>query len=87
MRLSDVFGHLDLTTYPKIGMIIFMTIFVAVVYRVLRASKQEMSHCSRMAMDDGLVGEGRVAPAAARQEHTSHSAGQPGRRSQGAGHE
>ncbi|MEM1329774.1 MAG: cbb3-type cytochrome c oxidase subunit 3 [Planctomycetota bacterium] len=52
MRLSDVFGHLDLTIYPKIALVLFVTVFLAVVFRALRSPKRQMAEYSRMALDD-----------------------------------
>lgn len=35
MRLSDIMSHLELTTYPIIGLVIFLTVFALVTARTL----------------------------------------------------
>ena len=38
MKLTDIMGHADLSTYPEIGLVIFLVVFVSIVWRVLRPS-------------------------------------------------
>jgi hypothetical protein len=34
MSLSDIMGHMDLSVYPQIGLVIFLAIFGCVVARI-----------------------------------------------------
>ncbi len=52
MRLSDVFGHLDLAVFPIVGLICFATVFAAAVWRIFRADKKSMRYAAHMALHD-----------------------------------
>lgn len=36
MRISDIVSHMDLATYPQVALVIFLTVFASVSWRVLR---------------------------------------------------
>lgn len=38
MRLSDIMGHMDLTVWPEVALVIFLGVFAAVSIRVWRAT-------------------------------------------------
>lgn len=48
MRLSDVVAAMNAPWYPIIGLVMFVTVFVAVVIRVLRTSRGEMDRCASL---------------------------------------
>lgn len=52
MRLSDIVGHLDLTVWPKMALVIFLCVFAGVTWRVLRASRDEMARAASLPIDD-----------------------------------
>jgi hypothetical protein len=52
MKLSDVMSHTDLATYPKIALVIFLAVFAAVMAKLARTPREEMTRCGRMALDD-----------------------------------
>lgn len=55
MRMSDILSAVDLTVYPIVALVIFLTIFAVACVRIVRASKAEMRHASTIPLeDDGL---------------------------------
>jgi len=44
-------GHSELGFYPAIALVIFMTIFILVLVRVVRMSKGEVEYLSRLPLD------------------------------------
>lgn len=50
--LSDVFGHLNLSVFPTVGMIFFLVAFVAVSWRVIRSSEGEMNEAAGIPLHD-----------------------------------
>jgi cbb3-type cytochrome oxidase subunit 3 len=63
--MSDIMGNMDLTTYPIIGLVIFLTVFVAVSVRaVSRRHTGEYRRAAAMPLDDGTSEQGvALAPA------------------------
>lgn len=61
MRLSDVMSHLDLTVYPEIGLVLFLSVFVAVVLRVWhRRRGEDFAAIGAMPLNEcPVVGAGR----------------------------
>jgi cbb3-type cytochrome oxidase subunit 3 len=56
MRLSDIMSGLDLTIFPKVALVIFLGVFVAVVTRALaRSRRAEFSRAASMPLDDGPI--------------------------------
>jgi len=47
MSLSDIMGHVDLSVYPELALVIFVGVFVMVLVRTLRESSKVTD---RMAM-------------------------------------
>lgn len=73
MRLSDVMSYLDLTTYPIIGLLCFVAVFLAVAWRALRSSSEAMRHHGSLPLDSDTmtrtaVTEPAKAPALANKE-------------------
>lgn len=63
MRLSDIMSHSSLTTYPIAGLVIFLTIFIAVSVRALsRKRAPEYRRASMMPLSDEAVGPTGTAP-------------------------
>jgi hypothetical protein len=53
MRLSDVIGSLDIATYPQIALVIFLAVFAAVCWRLLRhTTSQQMRSLSMIPLDE-----------------------------------
>lgn len=59
--LSDVFGNLKLDVFPTVGMVFFLFAFVAISWRAMRASRQEMDEDARIPLreshDSGSKGD------------------------------
>lgn len=49
MKLSDVMSHMELATYPEIAMVIFLVVFAAVAYRLLRLNPGQRAALDRAA--------------------------------------
>jgi cbb3-type cytochrome oxidase subunit 3 len=52
MRLSDIVGHMDLAVWPKMALVLFLAVFVAVTWRALRTSKAEMDRAASLPIND-----------------------------------
>lgn len=69
MRLSDIMSHMNLTTYPIIGLVIFLIVFAAVSARALsRRRANEYARAAALPLEDD-----RPSPLAA--EHPSNAGG------------
>lgn len=56
MRLSDIMSHMSLTTYPIVGLVIFLVVFIAVSARALsRKHAAEYQRASTMPLSDDAV--------------------------------
>jgi hypothetical protein len=53
VRLSDVMSQLDLTIYPRIGLVLFLGVFAGVLLRVCGRGGRGLSAHAGMALDDG----------------------------------
>lgn len=51
MRLSDVLGALDMPWYPIIGLVMFLSVFIAACVRVMRESRGEIARCAGLPLD------------------------------------
>jgi cbb3-type cytochrome oxidase subunit 3 len=53
MKLSDIVGHWDLATYPKIALIIFLLVFIGVLFRIyFRSGGRNLQRYASMAIDE-----------------------------------
>jgi cbb3-type cytochrome oxidase subunit 3 len=53
MRLSDIISHLNLTTYPIAGLVIFLGVFILVSARALsRRRVHEHAHAASLPLAD-----------------------------------
>lgn len=50
--LTDIFGNLDLHWFPTVGMIFFLVAFVAITWRALRSSRDEMDEAAGIPLHD-----------------------------------
>lgn len=68
MSLSDIMGHMDLSVYPQVGLIIFLTIFAGMMVRTFsRAKRQDYVRIGSMAIEDPTpVGTGHEQQPATR---------------------
>lgn len=47
MRLSDIMGNMNLSIFPQIGLVMFLSIFAVVVYRIVRKENQAQYEAAR----------------------------------------
>lgn len=53
MRLSDIMGHLDLSVYPQVALVLFLIIFAAVMLRVFSRSRyHEFNRAASLPLED-----------------------------------
>jgi cbb3-type cytochrome oxidase subunit 3 len=52
VKLSDVLGHLDLTVWPKMALVIFLGVFAAVTWRTLRAGRGAVEHAAGLPLEE-----------------------------------
>lgn len=53
MRLSDIMGHLNLTTYPILALVLFLAVFVGVCVRTFRRGRSpEFRHAASLPLED-----------------------------------
>lgn len=64
MSLSDIMGHMDLSVYPQIGLVIFLAVFGLVVMRVFSArhAAEWRRHASMPIAEARMVEAGRSGP-------------------------
>lgn len=48
MRLSDVIGSLELSTFPQIALVIFLGVFAAICIRMVRSTTREQMRAASM---------------------------------------
>jgi cbb3-type cytochrome oxidase subunit 3 len=52
VKLSDVLGHLDLTVWPKMALVLFLGVFAAVTWRALRAKRAAVEHAAGLPLEE-----------------------------------
>jgi hypothetical protein len=52
MSLSEIMHNADLSLYPKIGLVIFLGIFVLVCGRTLRMRRLDLDRLARLALEE-----------------------------------
>jgi len=53
MSMSDIISHLGLTLYPIAGMVIFLSVFVGVVVRVMQHKRrEELDRAATLPLED-----------------------------------
>lgn len=57
MSLGDIIGNMDLTTFPKVALVIFMGVFAAVTFRAITLGRRlDIDKAARLALNDGEEG-------------------------------
>ena len=52
MRLTDIMSNMDLAIWPKMGLIIFLIAFAAIVIRVATTKRTHSRHMASMPLED-----------------------------------
>ena len=55
MRMSDLVGAMDLTIFPIIGLVIFVSLFGVLIARALLSDPREGRRAAGIPLDDGEV--------------------------------
>ncbi len=50
--IKKILSGTDLTVFPEIGLVIFLAVFVAVCYRVLRMRREDVSQDAAIVLHD-----------------------------------
>lgn len=58
MSMTEIVSFLDLSVYPSVALVFFLAAFIAVIWRVMTRSKQEINDAANIVLDDDNV----VAP-------------------------
>jgi hypothetical protein len=56
MSLSDIMGHLDLTLWPKLGLVVFLAVFIAACIRAVLCPRRVINRCAHLPLDEGVEG-------------------------------
>ena len=59
MKLTDIMSYADLSTFPQVGLVIFLVVFATVAWRVLRpaaATREALERAARLPLDDTRPG-------------------------------
>lgn len=59
MKLSDVITALDVTVYPIIGLVAFVTVFLVAAWRAFRTSKVALNHYANLPLESGEIEQDR----------------------------
>lgn len=53
MSMGDIISNLDLATFPKVALVIFMAVFAAVTIRALTLGRRiDLDRAARLALED-----------------------------------
>ncbi|MCB9848179.1 MAG: cbb3-type cytochrome c oxidase subunit 3 [Phycisphaeraceae bacterium] len=53
MSLTEIMHHADLSLYPKVGLLIFLGVFLLVCYRTIRMNRSmDLEHAAHLALED-----------------------------------
>ena len=56
MKLSDIMGHAGLSLYAQIALVIFLSVFVAIVIRTFAPSRrEELQDAALLPLDDATI--------------------------------
>ncbi len=71
MSMSKIMSFLELSVYPSIALVFFLAAFIAVIWRVMTTTKQEINDAANIVLDDDKV----IAPRARINTSTSSEQG------------
>jgi len=53
VSLGDIIGNMDLTTFPKVALVIFMGVFAAVTFRAITLGRRlDIDRAARLALEE-----------------------------------
>lgn len=60
MSLKDIMSHADLTLYPEVALLIFMTVFLAMAWKVARRDASEDDYAAALPLGGEAPTEGEA---------------------------
>jgi cbb3-type cytochrome oxidase subunit 3 len=55
MSMSKIMSFLELSIYPSIALVFFLVAFIAIIWRVMTTTKQEINEAANIVLDDDAV--------------------------------
>ena len=55
MSMSKIMSFLELSVYPSIALVFFLVAFIAIIWRVMTTTKQEINEAANIVLDDDTV--------------------------------
>jgi cbb3-type cytochrome oxidase subunit 3 len=60
MRMTEIMSFMDLSVFPIIALIFFLSAFIAIVWRALSKSKEEIHDAASIVLNDDTVVTPRI---------------------------
>lgn len=58
MSMTEIMSFIDLSVFPSVALVFFLAAFIAVIWRVMTRTRQEIDDAANIVLDDDRV----VAP-------------------------
>jgi cbb3-type cytochrome oxidase subunit 3 len=74
MSMSKIMSFLELSVYPSIALVFFLAAFIAVIWRVMTTTKQEINDAANIVLDDDTVvaPRGRIQTSSSSDQGVNH---------------
>ncbi len=60
MRMTEIVSFLDLSVFPSVALVFFLVAFIAILWKTLTKSKQEIEAQASIPLDDDVIFTPRV---------------------------
>lgn len=71
MSMTEIMSFIDLSVFPSVALVFFLAAFIAVIWRVMTHTKQEIDDAANIVLNDDRV----VAPRTRIQQSSSAEQG------------
>jgi cbb3-type cytochrome oxidase subunit 3 len=61
MSMTEIVSFLDLSVFPSVALVFFLAAFIAILWKTLTKSKQEIDAAANIPLDDDVVFTPRVS--------------------------
>ena len=74
MSMSKIMSFLELSVYPSIALVFFLAAFIAVLWRVMTTTKQEINDAANIVLDDDKIvaPRGRIQTSSSSDQGVNH---------------
>lgn len=74
MSMSKIMSFLELSVYPSIALVFFLAAFIAVIWRVMTTTRQEINDAANIVLDDDTVvaPRGRIQTSSSSDQGVNH---------------